>query len=240
MEVPEHVTLLHNPDVKVPEFEQVLDALVKQGLKVDVCTLNQKLPVDQGIISLIDLAAPLFNQLDENSLTWMKNLLQSYATVPVLWLTRSAQIGCANPGYGLVMGATRTIRMELLNPLATLEVDAASAAVGRAVVKIYKKLVMRDMTAELEPDYEYALVEDVIYIPRFRWFSVDKELTSLAGGDLPMKVEIKKQGFLQSLCWVRYQPTLLKEDSVLVELHAAGLNFKVWFPVPRFAPRSPG
>lgn len=79
----------------------------------------------------------------------------------------------------------------------------------------------------MDSDSEFALLDGVVYIPRFHWISVRKELSQKADAALPKRLEIEKKGVLQSLQWVQYSEKPLAGDEVIVETRAGGINFKV-------------
>ncbi|KAH0539026.1 putative secondary metabolism biosynthetic enzyme [Glutinoglossum americanum] len=223
---PKRITLLHNNN---PINPLILLHLETQNLGVDLRSISQTPPPNQDIISLLDLSDPPFlSNISSEKFTCLLYWLTALRSSGVLWLTRSAQLQCQDPRYGLILGLARTIRSELSIDFATLELDALDAQSFSTIPKVLGKFQRRRRDAELDPDFEYAVLRGVIHIPRFRWISVPRELSRevVREEGVVKKLVIGKPGLLQTLQWERRPRKALKDDEVEVDIRAVGLNFK--------------
>jgi hypothetical protein len=221
------VTLLCEHNLS-PIARQVEGVFVRNGFRVDFSTINQLPPANQDIISLVDLSAPFFDGISSQELGAFQRYVGALKSSGILWVTRSSQIGCKDPRYSQVLGIARTIRSELLIDFATFEVDTVDDFALEALSDVFAKFQRRIKGPELDPDWEFALFERVINIPRYRWVSVAKQLSVVSEEELPRKLEMGKPGLLQSLRWVQGTPIVLTHDQIEVETCAVRLNFKVF------------
>lgn len=220
------VTLLCSRDPG--SFErQVETLLVQRDFHVDFTNINQVPPANQDIISLLDINGPFFDEISSEELAAFQSYIGSLRSSGILWTTRSSQIRCDDPRYAQVLGAARTIRSELLISFATCEIDTVDEGALEALVNVFDKFRRRTRDAEVDPDWEFALSEKVVYLPRYRWISVVEQLSAVSDMELPRKLETGKPGLLQSLRWIQTAPIRLTNDQIEVEVCAVGLNFKV-------------
>ncbi|KAJ8123759.1 hypothetical protein ONZ43_g364 [Nemania bipapillata] len=139
---------------------------------------------------------------------------------------------CSDPQYSAILGLLRVVRNETGASLCTLELDdTTSPKSWQAVLHVYQKIrqmrsVERDEMAD--PDCEFAYSGGTVYLPRFRWISVNDELAAPREEQHTYKrLEIGKRGSLKSLRWVE-RPLLnnLTGEEVYVDIRAVGMNFK--------------
>ena len=220
------VTLLCNPETS-PIAHEVEAMFTQKGFRVELSTLDQMPPANQDVISLVDLTAPFLDNISPGKLNAFQSYMGSMKSSGILWLTRSAQVGCKDPRYSQVLGIARTVRSELLVDFATFEMDAMDLSALDHLFEVFSKFQRRVKEPELDPDWEYALFEGAILIPRYHWISTSERLAAMSGKELPRKLEIGKTGLLQSLRWVQKESIILTHDQVEVEPRAVGLNFKV-------------
>lgn len=223
---PREVTLLCDTEIS-PISHQVEAMFTQKGFRVGFSTLDQIPPANQDVISLIDLANPFFDDISARKLSAFQNYVGSMKSSGMLWVTRSAQIGCKDPRYSQILGVARTVRSELSIDFATFEVDTVDQSALEPLFKVFGKFQRRVKEPDLDPDWEYALFEGAIQIPRYHWISTSQRLAAMSGGEFPRKLEIGKTGLLQSLRWVQNKAIVLTHDQVEVEPRAVGLNFKV-------------
>ena len=223
---PREVTLLCDPEPS-PISHQVEAMFTQKGFRVEFSTLDQMPPANHDVVSLLDLTAPFFDNLSARKLSAFQSYVGSMKSSGMLWLTRSAQVGCKDPRYSQVLGIARTVRSELLVDFATFEMDTTDLSALDPLFEVFSKFQRRAKESELDPDWEYALFEGAIQIPRYHWISTSERLAALSGEELPRKLEIGKTGLLQSLRWVQNKSNILTHDQVEVEPRAVGLNFKV-------------
>ncbi|KAL9623833.1 MAG: hypothetical protein Q9160_001824 [Pyrenula sp. 1 TL-2023] len=224
------VTLLHSNNT-IPLVSQLESLLIRRGFRVDLTTMNQAPPPNQDIISMVDFSGPFFERITTEELAAFQSYIGKLESSGVLWATRSIQMACQDPRYSPVVGAARTIRSELLVDFATMEIDTPDDFALEALADVFQKFQRRDKGPELDPDFEFALFERTVYIPRYRWISVVDQLSTISETELPRKLELGKIGQLQSLQWAQVEPIVLAKDEIEVETCAVGLNFKARFSI---------
>ncbi|PKX91350.1 type I polyketide synthase [Aspergillus novofumigatus IBT 16806] len=212
-------------------IETVTNICLSKGLRVDVRSLGETLPRDQDIISLLDLDGPFFLDIDSERLKQFQAIAEGLVSSGMLWVTRSAQVGCSEPGYALVLGLARTLRSELSIDLATLEVNEFTPSTWVIVLEVMDKFMRRDRSGHMDHDFEYALADGVVQIGRFEKFSVSKALqqkeeSSLSGTTSAKRLSIGNFGSLQTLCWVDESSRPLQGREIRVATRAVGLNFR--------------
>ncbi|KAJ3955154.1 hypothetical protein N0V92_008317 [Colletotrichum tropicale] len=203
-------------------------ALYASGYKVTRRILGDEVPPGEDVIAVLDQHSPFFNNLDQQRYDAFKKLVDTLNTSGsrLLWVTSLCQMTCEDPSYSQVLGTARTLRSELSVRFATCEVDNFEASTGR-IAEVFEKFqndcVNED--EELDPDYEYSIVGNVVHVGRFAPFPLEDEL--LAADDSGRVVlETKKPGILAALTWVRREAQKLERDLVEVQTYSAGLNFR--------------
>lgn len=184
---------------------------------------------DWDIISTIDLEGPYLDEVSEKAY----NILISYISSMrsgILWLTRSSQMECDDPRYGLITGFARCIRTELSLDFATMELQVLDSKSVSSVAAVFQKFRERSSSANFDPEAEYVLHSDVIHVARYRPVSVVNELEEVLRDDEPKHLKIGQFGQLSSLAWAQKKSTKVKPGEVEVEIHYVGLNFRVWRP----------
>lgn len=223
---PREVTLLC--DTEISPISRHIEAMFnKKGYKVEFSTIDQIPPANQDIVSLLDLTAPFFDKISARKLSAFQSYIGNLKSSGILWVTRSAQVGCNDPRYSQVLGIARTVRSELLVQFATFEMDIVDASALDPLFEVFSKFQRRTQELELDPDWEYALCEGGIQIPRYHWVSTFEKLAAVSGEELPRKVDVGKHGLLQSLRWIQKKPIVLIHDQIEVQTRAVGLNFRV-------------
>ena len=214
--------------------------LEQQGIKVQWVKLEEQISSKEGedidmyqgydIISLIDLEGPFFADIPEATYnTFIKFL--SRRRDGLLWLTRSAQVKCTDPRYGIGLGLFRTIRNELSLELWSVEVDDLSSSSVSCVLSIYQKFQSRpSIDLDRSTDTEYAILNGAVYTGRYHWISPREELES-HGAENPKQMVVGNFGQLNSLHWIQHDTNTLQDNEVEVEVKSAGVNFKVSFNV---------
>lgn len=154
-------------------------AFQKGGIKCDRCTLEDDLPQGQDIISIVDFGDPYVYNITEAK---FRNVVKRFSDFKgsMIWVTPSAQISCKDPNSSMVLGLTRTLRAELRKDITTVEIDVEAntfLSSSRSLLKIYQDLSHRPKLKNLDPDYEYAIVDGEIKIPRIHWTTGEKELS---------------------------------------------------------------
>lgn len=222
---PREVTLLCEPEIS-PISRHVEAMFTQRGYKVELSALDQMPPAHQDIVSLVDLTAPFFDKISARNLSAFQSYVGNLKSSGILWVTRSAQVGCKDPRYSQVLGTARTVRSELLVDFATFEMDTVDPSALGSLFDVFSKFQRRTKELELDPDWEYALFEGAIQIPRYHWVSTVEKLAAMSGEELPRRLDVGKSALLQSLRWVQKRPIVLTHDQIEVEPRAVGLNFR--------------
>ncbi|KAL9619044.1 MAG: hypothetical protein Q9160_006299 [Pyrenula sp. 1 TL-2023] len=163
-----------------PLVNAVQMSFQKSGIKCDRRTLEDDLPQGQDIISLVDFGEPyVYNITEANFRDVVKRFSDFKGSM--IWVTPSAQISCKDPNSSMILGLTRTLRAELRKDITTVEIDVEATTFlssSRSLFKIYQDLGHRPKLKNLDPDYEYAIVDGEIKIPRIHWATGEKELSN--------------------------------------------------------------
>lgn len=225
---PQKITLLRGskPHALISEVE---DVLRERGIQFEQCTWGQELPADQDIISFMDLGEkPLLQDINEEDLARLLEVIESLDQSTILWLTPAAQIHPIDPHAAQILGMVRTIRQELALSFATLELEHTATGAASAVVDVITKIQQsRDnISAELEPDMEYAWSDGRLNVSRFHWVEVDKALSGTTKEAETKALTIGTPGLLQTLHWTNQTLGVPAPDEVHIKMTAVGLNFK--------------
>jgi hypothetical protein len=217
-----------NPSKEAKDLQGVL---LQCGYQLEHYTLVDSLPLDQDIISTLDLSEPFFHDISLETFAKFQKLTASLGTNRLLWLTRSSQTTCEDPRFSLVLGLARTLRAETSIGFTTLELDKLDSQAWVSVVKVLEKIKIRDAqfaASEVDPDYEYVLSNGVVQVGRYHAVKVPHQVPATIEGTTPKRLKIGKLGLLQSLTWEQ-QAALpeLGHYELEVEPQCVGLNFRV-------------
>jgi hypothetical protein len=252
-----------------PVAKCIVEYLTQRGYYVHIIGLrDHSVSKRQDIISILDLerSKPFLVDISPEEYRRFQSMIlglqeNNDGCSGFLWLTRSSQVGCLEPGYAEILGLARTLRNELALDFGTVELDADLKAVSEArrlealdatfnVFRKFQSRLSRKLTSgadasdgAVHPDYEYAIVDGTVCIPRYHWFSVKDSLSDSSGSEtetntvVPIGLQIGKRGSLKSLQWTALSPNPedLRGNEVVVEARAVGMNFKVRFhiaPIP--------
>ncbi|KAL8720958.1 MAG: hypothetical protein Q9181_007806, partial [Wetmoreana brouardii] len=182
---PKNVTLLCD-HISSPIARQVETTFVRKGYRLDYCTINDLPRANQDIVSVLDLTTPFFDRISPDGLSAFQRFTGNLKSSGILWVSLSSQVGCRDPRYSQILGVARTIRSELLIDFATFEIDKVDEVAFEALTNVFAKFQRRFKEHEVDPDWEFALVEGVINIPRYHWVSVANEL-SVASEEEPLR-----------------------------------------------------
>jgi hypothetical protein len=235
------VTLLsYTPEA--PWIDEIRTNLQSRQIAIDVCLFGQALRPHQPVISLLDLQDLVVHSFSDDSFDTMMNYLKSHKTC-IIWAMPISQVECEDPRAAMTLGLARTARSELSLQLHTVEINSVTpySIAAEAVVKIlFKALTMdRARSVPLDPDYEYAIKESEVLIPRLHWQTVGQAAATLyqkqEKPDIElMRLEVKTPGLLKSISWAKDKMSRLTNDTVLIETKAVGLNFRVSVKIPGF------
>ncbi|KAI1738583.1 putative polyketide synthase [Xylaria scruposa] len=226
------VTLLcYEPDG--PCSTELRQCLETKGVIVDICLFGETLPVNQEVISLLDLQKPTVCNLDSQGYDILMGYLESHKEV-MIWAMPASQIDCQDPRAAMTLGLARTARNELSVNLITVEIDRATstAVTAEKITRIMFRVRARESNStSLNPDYEYAVADDEILIPRFHWQTMPDAVTHYrkqAGFDDQglRRIQIDTPGLLRTMSWGEGKIPVPAEGEVLVNTKAVGLNFR--------------
>ena len=208
---------------------RVLRHLEKEGYQVTMCNLDDTPPAGQDIISLLDAEKPFFDNVntDESQYSSFKTFIHSLRDEGILWVTHLTEIGCRDPRYAQVLGFSRSIRSEQLADLAICQVDNFDEPKSiDKVVQVLARFQLREGDEILNPDFEWAIFNDRIQLPRFHPFILTDELL-VSEPNEKSTLDVRTPGRVNTLHWARHSRDNLKADEVEVQVHSAGLNFRV-------------
>jgi hypothetical protein len=169
----------------VPDFDHPLINAIEMsfrdsGIGCDKCTFEGNMPHGQDIISIVDFGEPFIYNITEARFRDFVNRLSSFKG-SMIWVTPMAQITCSNPNSSLILGLTRTLRAELRKDITVVEIGIGTTTYissSKSLLKIYQGLGHRPKMRDLDPDYEYAIVDGDIKIPRLHWTTGEEELSN--------------------------------------------------------------
>ncbi|KAF2716908.1 polyketide synthase [Polychaeton citri CBS 116435] len=211
----------------VMEMQRALDLL---GVHVDIVQFGRPLPA-QNVISLLDLDEPLLHDMTEETFNTLVGYLKSH-DAKLFWITRACQVDCHDPRASMMLGLARTARKDLTAKIFTIEIDSVTPP--STATEAVAKIVMRSDTIETEqddtdPDYEYAISNGEILIPRIHWTTQSasfKTNRNHVDAVLRKRFSIRKLGLLHTICWEEEMVQDVGNGEVRVEVKTAGLNFK--------------
>ncbi|PTB36575.1 hypothetical protein M441DRAFT_62043 [Trichoderma asperellum CBS 433.97] len=221
------ITLLGHHEFE-DHTQSLSELLSSQGYEVAFRTLTQEPDPNADVISLLDLHDTMFFQMSESTFNaWQRYIGKFPAEKGLLWVTGHAQVGSQDPRYATTIGATRNIRSELSLDFATLELDLKDFD-AEGVLHVFEKFCNRTKDDEFDPDWEYALVNGRVMVPRYQWIDIAEH----SGGEAniksssPKKLEMARIGQLQTLQWTEDETIPLQDNQVEIKPRSVGMNFK--------------
>ncbi|KNG83443.1 hypothetical protein ANOM_008035 [Aspergillus nomiae NRRL 13137] len=199
------------------------------GHTVHLCSLQSLSHHKGDVVSLLDIEGPFFDKVSEPDLIAFQKLVSGSKSTGILWVTRSAQLKCADPRFALVLGLARTIRSELAVEMGTVELEHFDQASWTALELIYRKFQARDRTDSTNTDFEFVHQDGKILTPRYKRCTPEEILTLRSGSEFSDAVGLRIESFghLDSLAWVPLdRPVHLQGDQIEIIVHHVGLNFK--------------
>jgi acyl transferase domain-containing protein len=221
-----HVELLAISDVETKGEAALRQSLEKRGYSIHRRHIfDQSSPNGSSMIALLDEEAPFFDHLDSERLESFKLLTANLKNTSLLWITHVSQMECSDPRFGQILGISRALRSEELLEFGTCEVDDIPAS-SEKIIDVFERFQARQAGRDLKPDYEYAIVDNIVHVGRIYPFSAQKNLLISCQED-PVALRTRKPGRLDALHWASFQTPTLEGDDVEIKVQAAGLNFKV-------------
>lgn len=225
---PRRITLLYS-DREGKYKGIVSNALQAGGYEVDLLRLEDATsqPLQQDIVSILDLEGPFFHDLTESRFASLKSLLSQLQDSGILWVTRSCQIACTDPRYAMVIGLARVIKTEMSLDFATLELDNLDDADIALIPTVLREFQDRIVEEDVKTTSEWSNTGGKVLISRYHYIQVADEMKSRGINSAVRKLELHKPGLADSLYWKQVVLPELAEDNIQVDVRAVGFNFKV-------------
>ncbi|KAJ5578021.1 uncharacterized protein N7459_006985 [Penicillium hispanicum] len=208
-----------------PWLRQVEHHFVQNGLTVQRVSKGEEISPKQRVISFLDLERPFFSNISQRDWESFQQLINSFPQI--LWVTNSVELHSANPDFSIVMGVSRTARQEQEIQFGTLQVDRFDTFAVDALLRVSRKFFSpADQSGLMDADYEFALHDGTIYIPRMQWSSLTDKF--LCDPELETaKLDIDTYGSLESMHWAEdHPPESPGENEVEVDVKFVGVNFR--------------
>jgi hypothetical protein len=224
--------VLLTEDTPGPWAEVLRSILTDQGYTAGISTLRSDLPSDGNslIISLLDIDGPYLHNMSEEGYLAIQNLLRRIEKTPILWVTKTSQIRCLDPRYGLIFGFSRTMRHEKEADFSIFETGSFDDEAAQSLLRVIEKLTWSRQTPGVHREYEFSLYEGAIHVGRCHWITPTDQIKSQFSESLPRRLNIESLGSIDTLRWTPFEDPELKEGEVEIDMHYVGLNFRVCPP----------
>ncbi|KIA75874.1 polyketide synthase [Aspergillus ustus] len=200
----------------------------KHRYQVNACSLSQAPSLDGNVISLLDAARPCLFDIDPTTFQQLKDCIRGPNVKHVLWVTKSSQLDCTDPRYGLTQGFVRVFHGESYangTSGATLEIDSFDREAIPHLFRVYEHASPSESSEEARRD-EYALHKGLIHAGRLESMSVDKELRTPPKDEAPRRLGLATPGLLDSFFWREDVYSTPGAGEVRLQVKYVGLNFK--------------
>ncbi|PKX88366.1 KR-domain-containing protein [Aspergillus novofumigatus IBT 16806] len=170
------------PAYHLPLIREIEKTFGDHNIKCVKSTIDGDIPPSRDIMVFVDFDEPYLYNITEAELSRFVKLVSGMKG-KMIWVTPSAQIYCKNPNSSMILGLMRTIRSEFKKDITTVELDpkrTMNVSLSKSLLKIYEGLSRRSKSKDLDPDYEYAIVDGEIKIPRLQWTTAEAEYANLA------------------------------------------------------------
>jgi hypothetical protein len=226
---PSVVTLLCH-STEGPYFNEVKNSIEAQGISVEPHLFGDVLP-GQDVVSILDLQEATVHELTEVTFGQLIDHLKALES-NLLWVTKSAQVTCQDPRSAMSLGLARTARSELAIKIYTVEIDnkTPESEVTNAVAQLLLHIQTVEPDGDMDPDWEYAIVEGETAVPRMHWQTVSQAFTQECeglSGAIVKKLGVKTPGLLHTMGWHDTANEAPGQGQVVVETKAVGVNFRV-------------
>ncbi|GFF30084.1 lovastatin nonaketide synthase [Aspergillus udagawae] len=220
------IGLLHQGEVSswAQGFGRLLSS---RGYVVKWVTLDES-PTVPDFISLLDLEKPFFENLSPAKFHQFQRFASQFTKGRSLWLMRSVQLveSDPDPARALTLGVMRTMRQELARGPSTVEIEELEDAAMHRVIDIFEKVKSYDDNQSPDPDHEFVLKANNVYVGRLQWSSLDGVITSAPETGSRI-LDIGSHGMLDTLKWsLSGRGHVMAEDDVEVDIKCVGLNFR--------------
>ena len=175
---PKRVTLVA-PDDDHGLVNELVTSFQQSEIDCDKCRIEDDIPQGQDIVWIGDLSEPYLYNITEARFRDFTKFI-SHFKGSMIWVTPLAQIACNDPNSAMTIGMARTLRAEMKKDITVVEIPTESATFSNSsklLVKIYQKLNYRTKSKFVDPDYEYAIMDEDIKISRMQWTTGENELS---------------------------------------------------------------
>lgn len=229
-ELPSNVSILCY-DPKGPFVEELKSKLESQEIHVTVTIFGQDLP-SHDVISVLDMQQLTTHELTKVSFKKLVEHLQRLNS-KMIWLLGSSQVNCKDPNAAMSIGLLRTARNEYSAGIYTIEIETAATAppVAKSVSDLLSHIQSSALNIDdMDQDWEYALVNDRMLVPRLHWQTMSNAFENLGVASREpssKQLTVKTPGLLHTMTWIEEAKKPLGEGEVRVQTKAVGLNFRV-------------
>lgn len=215
--------------------KEFAEQLHQKGFSVIWGSLHDRQPTTRGIIFLLDLHAPFFDDISEPDYESFKKYISTCTNSHMMWITRSSQTSCEDPRYGLIFGFARSLRREMMLDLSTVEVDKFNSISAGAIIRTYENFC-KQAAISTPPEYEYMISNGTVNICRYEWKELEDHANYNSALTGPRKISMKQLGLIDTLEWTLSDEEILSPEELSIDIAYCGLNFKVCLFHPVFRP----
>lgn len=183
------------PGYHLPLIREVEKTFGGHNIKCARSTIDGDIPPSRDIMIFVDFDEPYLFNITEAELSKFVKLVSGMKG-KMIWVTPCAQVYCKNPNSSMILGLLRTIRSEFKKDITTVELDpkrTMNVSLSESLLKIYEGLNRRAKSKDLDHDYEYAIVDGEIKIPRLQWTTAEAEYANIAAR--PAEHDVGSQNF---------------------------------------------
>ena len=213
-----------------------------QPLEIRQGSLSEVDPSERICVVLLDVVAPFLVSCNETDFQKIKHMFSQ--AKGILWVTRGAAAESSEPEKAIITGLARTLRSEDHTlKIVTLDLDPTKGCpveMARQIHDVFKQAFRPDGSNEYLPEFEYAVRDGRILIPRivedgpletYVQSSMDEQDPQLEPLNQPCRalgLEIETPGLLESLYWANSTAHSRKPSAneVRIEMNLVALNFK--------------
>ncbi|KAJ5291615.1 Fum1p [Penicillium angulare] len=206
---------------------QVASSFRERSYSVEWGTLEGKPPADQDIIFLMDIQEPFMYEMHQEKFLRLQAYM-SEVKQRIIWVTKSCQLSCEDPRYGLVFGFARTLRHEMGLDISIFESDIFDTTAARSLCQVHDIIEVSREIGNPNLEYEFSCQRGSVHIGRCYWDSLaDNEAPSVEVTEKSLaRLSLETYALLDTLHWVETAEKELRDDQVEVEIKYIGLNFR--------------
>lgn len=213
---PQMTLLLRQNQIDSVLAKTLTNVLTDMGFGIEVCQFGSQPPRYQDIISLVEVDVPFFNQISSDDFESFQQIIAHLNSARILWIMGSSQVESTSPDYSLTLGLVRSVRAELPVSFATLEVDCLTPASAEAISRVFEKF--QDTANSVNPDHEFVIKNNVVYVGRYHWTNVLDELALTQDTETFSKTfEISRKGLSAVGSWHSRPLNILRMSEVIVQ-----------------------